>query len=81
MDTLDFEIIFLKCHCDVYIIYHIAVSDFTTGGNGGGWPCHFPFQYMNNIYYTCSELDHTGPWCAVTEDYENDELWGNCEGQ
>lgn len=49
----------------------------TTGGNAGGRPCQFPFKYQNNVYDQCIP-DGNNYWCSVTDDYDRDNLRGNC---
>jgi hypothetical protein len=28
-----------------------------------GCCCRVPFEYGGEMYYNCTEKDHTGPWC------------------
>ena len=53
---------------------------YTTGGNGGGAFCKFPFIYKGRTYYECTIADNPKLWCATTDNYDIDELWGRCAG-
>ncbi|XP_067049774.1 uncharacterized protein [Acropora muricata] len=50
----------------------------TKGGNGNGECCVFPFSYHGVNYFTCTYQDHSSPWCAVTSDFDQDGVWGEC---
>ena len=52
----------------------------TKGGNGNGECCVFPFSYHGVNYFTCTYQDHSNPWCAVTSDFDQDGVWGECIG-
>ena len=53
----------------------------TSGGTANGAVCKFPFIYQTATYYTCTTIDNNGQlWCATTPSYDDDELWGNCQG-
>ncbi|XP_030069071.1 coagulation factor XII [Microcaecilia unicolor] len=45
-----------------------------------GQLCHFPFQYNRKMHYTCIKKGKHGGqhWCALTENYDRDQLWGYC---
>lgn len=44
--------------------------------------CVFPFIYDNVIYEGCTTVDNSGrEWCALTNNYDSDELWANCKAQ
>ena len=65
----------------IYIISSISSISVsrTTGGNGRGSRCIFPFRYINQLYTSCITVNNDNkPWCAVTNDYDRDFLWGNC---
>ena len=47
----------------------------TTGGNGNGACCHFPFVYNGKTYSTCIQNNHPQLWCSTTGDSSK---WGNC---
>lgn len=51
----------------------------TVGGNSGGRPCVFPFQYKNVQYISCILTDHHRKWCSTTANYDKDKTWGECE--
>ena len=53
---------------------------YTTGGNGGGAFCKFPFIYKGRTYYECTIADNPKLWCSTTDNYDIDELWGRCAG-
>ena len=70
-----------------HLTYHIY-SEFTIslslastfGGNAGGAPCYFPFQYEDVIYHTCTVVNNNGVlWCSTTSNYDEDNEWGNCK--
>ena len=64
---------------DVYKYYvHVFSTVQTYGGTGQGESCVFPFTYRGNEYEWCTSERHDQPWCAVTNDYDDDKLWGNC---
>jgi len=52
----------------------------TTGGNvPAGTKCNFPFWYGNQRFHGCISTNNRGiGWCAVTDNYNDDRLWGNC---
>ena len=52
----------------------------TISGNADNRCCVFPFKYNNVTYHTCTYVDHKKPWCAVTQDYDRDGVWGECPG-
>ena len=51
---------------------------YTTGGNGQGKPCVFPFEYGGKTHRTCIYDDHSQPWCATSSDAT---YWGECLGE
>ena len=53
---------------------------YTTGGNGKGAFCQFPFRYKGRAYYECTRIDNKKPWCSTTSDYDTNEVWGVCSG-
>lgn len=54
----------------------------TTGGNGNGAPCVFPYLYRGDLYYSCITANNNGiPWCATLYDYDTYRIWGNCAGK
>ena len=67
-----FSLIFIS-----FIIYYsyLDCASRTTGGNGGGACCHFPFTYRGKTYTSCTSEDHDQPWCATNTDSSK---WGNC---
>ena len=48
-------------------------------GNGGNANCVFPFIYEGVTHMGCIPDDNPKPWCAVTSNYDQDQLWGRCE--
>uniref|UniRef100_A0A8D2J9Z2 Fibronectin type-II domain-containing protein n=1 Tax=Varanus komodoensis TaxID=61221 RepID=A0A8D2J9Z2_VARKO len=48
------------------------------GGNSGGDSCTFPFIYKNRTFYTCTEEEKSGFWCATTRNYDKDLKWSYC---
>ncbi|XP_058533501.1 coagulation factor XII [Ochotona princeps] len=46
-----------------------------------GEPCHFPFQYRRQLYYTCIHHARPGPrpWCATTPNFDQDQQWAYCQ--
>ena len=57
-------------------------ATFTSGGNGNGAMCIFPFTYQSVAYYQCITNGNNGQlWCATTPNYDIDGLWGNCQGR
>ena len=57
-------------------------ATFTSGGNGNGAMCVFPFTYQSVAYYQCITTGNNGQlWCATTPNYDIDGLWGNCQGR
>lgn len=56
-------------------------ATFTSGGNANGAVCKFPFIYQGSAYYSCTTINNNGQlWCATTLSYDDDKLWGNCQG-
>ncbi|KAM4859204.1 lymphocyte antigen 75 isoform 2-T2 [Thomomys bottae] len=52
---------------------------YTRGGNSYGRPCEFPFLVNRKWHHDCIlDKDHSGPWCATTSNYEQDQKWGIC---
>nr|XP_033783551.1 coagulation factor XII [Geotrypetes seraphini] len=45
-----------------------------------GQLCHFPFQYNRKMHYTCIKKGKQRGqyWCALTENYDRDQLWEYC---
>jgi len=57
-------------------------ATFTVLGNSNGAMCVFPFIYLNQVQYECITLNSGGVlWCATTNNYDRDQLWGNCQGK
>jgi len=50
----------------------------TTGGNGMGLNCKFPFIYQGNQQRSCIFTKGIGLWCGVTENFDRDRQWGKC---
>lgn len=52
----------------------------SSGGNANGAPCKFPFLYNSKWYHSClpSDTEHPLEWCSTTENYDEDQTWGNC---
>ena len=49
----------------------------TTGGNGGGACCYFPFTYKGKTYTSCTAENHSDQlWCVT--DGDDPTKWGNC---
>ncbi len=43
--------------------------------------CVLPFSYRGVTYTGCTTVDNSGyPWCYTSVNYENDHIWGNCQG-
>ena len=63
----------------ISMISHL-VSVPTSGGNAGGANCVFPFIYQGQQYWECIVRPAVSdyPWCATTENYDVDGMWGNC---
>ena len=49
----------------------------TKGGNSKGKPCVFPYIYLNENHTECQVGAQR--WCATTENYDNDKMWGICD--
>ena len=47
----------------------------TTGGNGGGACCNFPFVYKEITYHDCIKMGPNKSWCGTTIDVSR---WGEC---
>nr|KAF6446656.1 coagulation factor XII [Rousettus aegyptiacus] len=45
-----------------------------------GEPCHFPFQYHQQLYHKCTPRGQHGPrpWCATTPNFDQDQRWAYC---
>ncbi|KAI4900585.1 hypothetical protein NFI96_017269 [Prochilodus magdalenae] len=52
----------------------------TRGGNSNGAPCKFPFLYNDTWHHGCLPSDDSHPldWCSTTDDFNQDQMWGNC---
>ncbi|XP_073258443.1 uncharacterized protein [Porites lutea] len=48
------------------------------GGNSNGSCCHFPFLYKGVKQSTCINKDRQVLWCATTDNYDMDNMWGYC---
>ncbi|XP_015267986.1 PREDICTED: coagulation factor XII [Gekko japonicus] len=44
-------------------------------------PCHFPFRFHREMYYSClpGSFADPEPWCATTENYDRDQQRRYCE--
>ncbi|XP_006017888.1 C-type mannose receptor 2 isoform X1 [Alligator sinensis] len=53
---------------------------YTIQGNSHGKPCTIPFKYDNQWFYECTSTGREDGhlWCATTQDYGKDEIWGFC---
>lgn len=52
------------------------------GGNAQGANCFFPFIYSGKLTYKCITDNNDGKlWCATTPSYDDDRVWGNCDGK
>ena len=43
-----------------------------------GYCCVFPFKYKGKTYDSCTFVDGSKPWCALTSDYDTDGKYGYC---
>ena len=50
----------------------------THGGNGGNAACSFDFVYGGKTFSKCTKEGHDKEWCATTENFDKDGLWGFC---
>ncbi|KAI0239697.1 hypothetical protein LSAT2_009557 [Lamellibrachia satsuma] len=50
----------------------------STGGNGNGAPCVFPFIYRASEHNDCTRAGLKKLWCATTANYDKDMKWGYC---
>ena len=50
----------------------------THGGNSKNDVCHFKFIFNGKSYSKCTTDGSTKMWCATTENYDRDGLWGFC---
>ena len=50
----------------------------THGGNGGNDVCHFDFLFDGKTFSKCTTEGHDKEWCATTENFDKDGLWGFC---
>lgn len=53
----------------------------TYGGNSNGAYCMFPFLLLGQLYTTCMFTGRDNLWCATTSSYDQDSLWGYCNGK
>ncbi|XP_054979128.1 lymphocyte antigen 75 isoform X1 [Sorex araneus] len=52
---------------------------YTRDGNSYGRACEFPFFANGTWHHECIiDEKHTGPWCATTLNYKEDQKWGIC---
>uniref|UniRef100_A0A8C4QLD3 Mannose receptor, C type 1b n=1 Tax=Eptatretus burgeri TaxID=7764 RepID=A0A8C4QLD3_EPTBU len=74
--VLKFFILLCITHCFLGFFPEV----FTIGGNSRGEPCVFPFAYGGNIYDQCTFAGRNDRqlWCATTDDYNQDNLFGFC---
>merc|ERR1739838_57424 len=59
----------------------LCSTGLTYGGNAKGKPCHLPFQYGDEYYYSCTRKGRTDGklWCATEFDYGRHLWkWGFC---
>ena len=52
----------------------------TTGGDGGGRPCAFPFEYGGTTHHGCTSADSDQDWCYVIDPDTGlaSTAYGNC---
>ena len=52
----------------------------TEGGNSQGAPCVIPFFFGGYNHWSCIPLynGETHKWCATTDNFHDDGLWGIC---
>ena len=40
--------------------------------------CHFDFVFDGKTFSECTTEGHDKEWCATTDNYDRDGLWGFC---
>ncbi len=63
------------------VFFNSAFDGETSGGNGDGKKCFFPFIYNGLSFSTCiTDEDKFGPdpFCSVTPNYDLDDEYGFC---
>ena len=75
----------LSQHTSKPTLFNLGGCDVRTySGNGGGACCVFPFIYKGKKHYRCTTEDSNEDgflghsWCAVTDNYDRDEMRGLC---
>merc|ERR1711872_1054279 len=61
--------------CDDYPSKHVLPCRYTVDGQC----CHIPFIYQNNLYEGCIMNNGGKRWCALTNNYDKDGLYGECQ--
>ena len=72
------------CRIDFNDDSHSLFLVYVTGSNVPlQTTCVFPFTYLGAEITRCADhTDGSGLWCAYTEDFDRDQLWGYCsEGE
>ena len=64
--------------CLVLLSHACFVLDCPSTVTEKGYCCVFPFKYKGKTYDSCTFVDGSKPWCALTSDYDTDKKWGYC---
>ena len=64
--------------CSFKQSFFFSVS--TNGEDANAANCVFPFTYQGQQYWECIVrlAVSDNPWCATTENYDEEEQWANC---
>jgi len=67
-----------QCPDQEYCPSHV----YTTGGTAKGACCVFPFKDGDKVHHSCADpevgSDKKHKWCATTDNYAKDGMWGYC---
>jgi len=63
-------------------VFLFCAAHGTSGGNGNGASCSFPFIFQGNTYTECTTVGRSDflSWCSTTPNFDTDKKFGFCQG-